>query len=60
VTPQDVVDAIKQQTGRELDRKDVVLPAITQLGTFEASIKLHPEINGTFKLVIQKDTSSSN
>lgn len=34
------------------------LPEISTLGTYEVSIKLHPEVTGTFKLVVQKDTST--
>ena len=43
------------QTGRALDKKLVELPDISVLGTYDASIKLHPEVTGIFKLVISKD-----
>ncbi len=43
------------QTGRSLDKKLVELPEIATLGTYEASIRLHPEVSGVFKLVIVKD-----
>ncbi|KAL4458871.1 hypothetical protein ABPG75_013736 [Micractinium tetrahymenae] len=56
VTAQELVDAIRMQTGRELDRKAVALPEIKTLGTYDASIKLHPEVTGFFKVVVQKDT----
>jgi len=58
VTAQELVDAIRMQTGRELDRKAITLPEIKTLGTYDASIKLHPEVNGFFKVVVQKDTSA--
>lgn len=58
VTAQELVDAIRMQTGRELDRKAVTLPEIKTLGTFDASIKLHPEVTGFFKVVVQKDTGN--
>lgn len=58
VTAQDVVDAIKMQTGRELKRSDVALPEIKTLGTFDTTVKLHPEVVGAFKVVVQKDTSA--
>lgn len=58
VTAQEVVDAIKLQTGRELDRRDFTVPEIKTLGTFEATVKLHPEVVGSFKIVVQKDTSA--
>lgn len=46
------------QTGRSLDKRQVELPEISILGTYDVSIKLHPEVVGTFKLVVQKDTSN--
>lgn len=55
VTAQEVVDAIEQQTGRVLDKRSVVLPEIRETGTYNASIKLHPEVTGEFKLVIQRE-----
>jgi large subunit ribosomal protein L9 len=58
VTTQEIVDAIKQQTGRELNKKDVTLPEISTLGTYDAEIKLHPMVVGRFKVVVKKDTSS--
>ena len=47
------------QTGRSLDKRAVELPEISTLGVYDVSIKLHPEVTGTFKLVVQKDTSSA-
>mmetsp|Transcript_9556 Transcript_9556/g.22988 ORF Transcript_9556/g.22988 Transcript_9556/m.22988 type:complete len:196 (-) Transcript_9556:27-614(-) len=58
VSPQDIVDAIALQTGRELNKKDVVLPDIKTLGTYDAEIKLHPKVSGRFKVVVQKDTQA--
>ena len=54
---QDIVDAIKMQTGRELDRRSITLPEIKELGTYDATVKLHAEVTGSFKVVVQKDTS---
>jgi ribosomal protein L9 len=33
----------------------MTLPDIKALGTFEVSIKLHPEVNGVFSVVVQKE-----
>ncbi len=55
VTTAEVVEAIAQQTGRTLNKKDVELPEIKSIGSFDASIKLHPEVVGTFKIVVQKE-----
>ena len=45
------------QTGRVLDKKLVELPEIATLGTYDASLRLHPEVVGTFKVVVVKDKS---
>ena len=55
MTAQEVVDAIEVQTGRQLDRKLVSLPEIKSVGTYEATIKLHPEVVGSFKVVVQRE-----
>jgi large subunit ribosomal protein L9 len=57
VTTENVVEAIRMQTGRELARKDITLPEIKALGTYDATVKLHKEVVGSFKIVVQKDTS---
>lgn len=54
MTPQEVIEAIKSQTGRELEKKDLVLPEIKQVGAYNCEIKLHPEVIGTFKVVVEK------
>jgi large subunit ribosomal protein L9 len=51
VTSQDLVDVIKEVTGREVDRRGVTLGDISRLGTYEAEIKLHSEV--TAKVNIQ-------
>lgn len=55
MTAQEVVEAIEQQTGRQLDRRLVTLPEIKSVGTFDASVKLHPEVVGEFKIVVQRE-----
>lgn len=59
VTAQEVVDAIEQQTGRVVDKRMVTLPEIKEAGTFNASVKLHPEVTGEFKLVIQREKNQA-
>ncbi len=58
MTPAEIVDAIFQQTGRQLDRKDVELPDMPSLGTYQASIKLHPEVTGSFNVVVQREKNA--
>lgn len=55
VTEQEVVDAIEAQTGRKLDKKLVNLPDIKKLGSYEATIKLHPNVTGQFKVLVVKE-----
>ena len=55
VTTTEVVAAIEQQTGRSLDKREVTLPEIKTLGTYEATVRLHPEVTGAFKVVVQKE-----
>lgn len=58
VTTAEIVDAIFKQTGRELDKKDIELPEISKLGTYTASIRLHPEVVGTFNVVVQREKNA--
>jgi len=54
VQPSELTDAIKMQTSRELDPRNITLPEIKSLGTYEASIKLHPEVTGFFKVKVER------
>lgn len=54
VTTQEVVEAIAQQTGRTLPKDTVDLPEIKSLGSYDVSIRLHPNVQGKFKVVVQK------
>ena len=58
MTTQEIVDAIFQQTGRQLEKKDVELPEISTVGTYQASIRLHPEVLGTFNVVVQREKNA--
>lgn len=59
VTTQEVVDAIEQQTGRAIDKRLVTLPEIKETGTFAATVKLHPEVIGEFKIVVQREKNKA-
>lgn len=50
----EITDFIERQTGQKLDASKISLPEIKTLGTYDASIKLHPEVVGTFKVQVTK------
>lgn len=58
VTKQEIVDAIYQQTGRSIAEFELEVPDIKTLGTFECSVKLHPEVTGTFNVLIQREKNA--
>ena len=52
VSTKEIVQAAKEQTGLELDKKKMVLAdPIKALGTYEIPVKLHPKV--TAKLTVQ-------
>ncbi|XP_073291839.1 large ribosomal subunit protein bL9c [Primulina huaijiensis] len=50
VTAQDLVDIIKAQLQRDVDKRIVSLPEIRETGEYTAEIKLHPEVVATVRL----------
>ncbi|ERN04802.1 50S ribosomal protein L9, chloroplastic [Amborella trichopoda] len=44
VTAQDLVDIIKAQLARDVDKRIVTLPEIRETGEYIAELKLHPEV----------------
>ena len=54
VTNMELAEQLKAQ-GIEIDRKKIVLAEpIKHLGDFTATVKIHPEVNATLKVVISK------
>jgi len=53
VTPQDVVDVIKETTGQDIERRGVVLPdEISRIGFYDAEVKLHPEVTAYIEIQV--------
>jgi large subunit ribosomal protein L9 len=50
----DIVQFFEKQTGRVLNEDDITLPEIKSLGTYDGSVKLHPEVIGYFKVQVTK------
>ncbi|MDY7014991.1 MAG: 50S ribosomal protein L9 [Cyanobacteriota bacterium] len=44
VTAQDIADVIQENINYEVDKRNITVPEIGQLGIYKAEIKLHPEI----------------
>ncbi|KAG2500924.1 hypothetical protein HYH03_000751 [Edaphochlamys debaryana] len=55
VQVQEIADAIYQQTGRNVSDCEIMVPEIKSVGTYECTIRLHPEVVGTFSVVVQKE-----
>jgi len=50
VTAQDVVDIIKSQLNRDVDKRLVAVPEIRETGEYVAEIKLHPDVTARVRL----------
>ncbi len=53
VTPTEVAAAVKAAGGPDLDRRRLELPGhVKSTGTYQVSVKLHPEVTATFPVVV--------
>lgn len=52
VTDREVAELIQSNTGIEVDRRNITVPDIHQLGTYKVAIKLHPEVTATVEIVV--------
>ncbi|KAG4145287.1 hypothetical protein ERO13_D05G088000v2 [Gossypium hirsutum] len=50
VTAQDLVDIIKAQLQRDVDKRIVFLPEIRETGEYVAELKLHPEVTARVRV----------
>lgn len=44
VTTAEIAEAITAATGQEIDKRDIEVPDVAQIGTYTATLKLHPEV----------------
>ena len=55
VSTKEIGQALKVQTGIEVDKKKLVLAeGIKSFGVYEVPIKLHPKVTGTVKVKVQE------
>jgi large subunit ribosomal protein L9 len=52
VTAQDVADAIATSAKLEVDRRGINLPDIGKIGTYTATVKLHPEVTAEVEIEV--------
>ena len=53
VSTKEIAAAYKEQCGKEIDKKKIVLPeAIKNFGVYEVSVKLHPSVTGKLKVKV--------
>jgi len=53
ITPAEIVDAVRQAGGPELDRRRVELPGhVKSVGDYKVRVKLHPEVAASFTLTV--------
>ncbi|EPS67612.1 hypothetical protein M569_07160, partial [Genlisea aurea] len=52
VTAQDLVDIIKAQLQRDIDKRIVSVPEIRETGEYIAELKLHPEVTAQVRLFV--------
>ena len=56
VSSKEIAKAYKDQYGKEVDKKKLVLPdAIKNFGTYEVKVKLHPKVTGTLRVQVVEE-----
>jgi large subunit ribosomal protein L9 len=52
VTTAEVAEAIKEVTKQEIDKRDIEVPDVDKLGTYQATLRLHPEVIVTVEIEV--------
>ena len=56
VTTKDIAEALKKQTGIEVDKKKISMKlAVRGFGKYTAEVKLYPEITGELTVMVEQD-----
>ena len=56
VSSKEIAQAAKEQLGIELDKKKIVLPdALKNFGSYDVSIKLHPQVTGVLTVKVVEE-----
>ena len=56
VSSKEIAEEAKKQHGVELDKKKIVLPeAIKAFGSYEVTVKLHPEVQAKIVVKVEED-----
>ena len=55
ISSKEIAAAFKEQNGIEIDKKKIQLPeALKNFGTYEVTVRLHPQVNGKFRVKVQE------
>ena len=55
ISSTEIAEAAKEQLGLEIDKKKLVLPnPIKAIGTTDVPVKLHPQVTGELKVIVQE------
>ena len=55
ISSKEIAEAAKGQLGLEIDKKKLVLPnPIKAIGTTDVPVKLHPQVTGELKVIVQE------
>lgn len=55
ISSKEIAEAVKKQLGYDIDKKKITLrDTIKFAGDFDINVKVHPQVNATFKLVVNE------
>ncbi len=54
VAAKEVAEALKEQTGIEVDKKKLVMQPFKNMGNFTVGVKLHPQVTAELKVKVEE------